>query len=171
MTFVRRPLLLRSQGVVLVHIGYTGGPLMSDQVAPQCCFGAARRFRSRTWNKNSRIRTGELIMRNIISSLCSFNPSPYSYCGCSSGRGPSLEIRIWAEDVSLSRRRLLLVVGCTIVSASAWAQAPKDHSRSRIAREVRHELLMMPYFRVFDHLTFRVEGDTVTLLGQVTRPC
>lgn len=79
-------------------------------------------------------------------------------------------IRIWAEDVSLSRRRLLLVVGCTIVSASAWAQASKDHSRSRIAREVRHELVLMPYYGVFDNLAFRVEGDTVTLLGQVTRP-
>src|SRR5579871_6380445 len=39
MAFVRRPLLLCSQGLVLVHIGYAGKVLMSDQIAPQGCFG------------------------------------------------------------------------------------------------------------------------------------
>jgi hyperosmotically inducible protein len=43
-------------------------------------------------------------------------------------------------------------------------------SQDRIAREVRHELVMLPYYGVFDNLSFRVDGDTVTLFGQVTRP-
>ncbi|MEA3008074.1 MAG: hyperosmotically inducible periplasmic protein, partial [Acidobacteriaceae bacterium] len=33
-----------------------------------------------------------------------------------------------------------------------------------------HELLMLPYFGVFDYIAFQVKGDTVTLLGEVTRP-
>lgn len=41
---------------------------------------------------------------------------------------------------------------------------------ARIERQVRHELVMLPYYGVFDNLSFRVDGDTVTLLGQVTRP-
>jgi hyperosmotically inducible periplasmic protein len=41
---------------------------------------------------------------------------------------------------------------------------------SRIAREVRHQLLMLPYYGVFDDLAFRVEGNTVILEGAVTRP-
>jgi hyperosmotically inducible periplasmic protein len=41
---------------------------------------------------------------------------------------------------------------------------------SRIAREVRHELVMLPYYGIFDDLAFRVDGSTVTLLGAVTRP-
>src|ERR1700716_467839 len=41
---------------------------------------------------------------------------------------------------------------------------------SRIARQVRHELLMLPYYGVFDDLKFKVEGYTVTLLSAVTRP-
>jgi len=41
---------------------------------------------------------------------------------------------------------------------------------SRIAREVRHELVMLPYYGVFDDLAFRVNDGTVTLLGAVTRP-
>ncbi|HWQ53573.1 MAG TPA: BON domain-containing protein [Bryobacteraceae bacterium] len=40
----------------------------------------------------------------------------------------------------------------------------------RIEREVRHELVMLPYYGVFDNLSFRVDGNTVTLMGQVTRP-
>lgn len=43
-------------------------------------------------------------------------------------------------------------------------------SEDRIKREVRHELVMLPYYGVFDNLAYRVNGATVTLLGQVTRP-
>jgi hyperosmotically inducible periplasmic protein len=39
-----------------------------------------------------------------------------------------------------------------------------------IEREVRHELILLPYYGVFDNLAYRVNGDTVTLIGQVTRP-
>jgi hyperosmotically inducible protein len=47
---------------------------------------------------------------------------------------------------------------------------PGDANDSRIAREVRHELVMLPYYGVFDDLAFSVNGGTVTLLGAVTRP-
>src|SRR6202171_3819714 len=47
------------------------------------------------------------------------------------------------------------------------AGAPDE---SRIAHEVRHQLLMLPYYGVFDDLAFRVDGGTVTLVGAVTRP-
>jgi hyperosmotically inducible periplasmic protein len=47
---------------------------------------------------------------------------------------------------------------------------PSARSADRITREVRHELLMLPYFSVFDNIAFQVQGDTVTLLGQVVRP-
>lgn len=35
---------------------------------------------------------------------------------------------------------------------------------------VRHQLVMLPYYSVFDNLTYRVEGDKVILEGQVVRP-
>jgi hyperosmotically inducible periplasmic protein len=47
---------------------------------------------------------------------------------------------------------------------------PGARSEDRITREVRHELVMLPYYGVFDNLAYRVDGGTVTLLGQVTRP-
>ncbi len=42
--------------------------------------------------------------------------------------------------------------------------------QDRLTREVRHELLMLPYYGVFDNMGYRVDGGTVTLSGQVTRP-
>jgi osmotically-inducible protein OsmY len=42
-------------------------------------------------------------------------------------------------------------------------------SQDRLVREVRHQLIMVPYYSVFDNLAFRVEGRTVILEGQVAR--
>jgi hyperosmotically inducible protein len=47
---------------------------------------------------------------------------------------------------------------------------PSAKSQDRIVREVRHELLMLPWFGVFDNIAFKVDGGTVTLYGQVVRP-
>jgi hyperosmotically inducible periplasmic protein len=49
--------------------------------------------------------------------------------------------------------------------AVAHATEPPD-----VTNQIRHELIMLPYHGIFDHLAFRVDGHTVTLLGQVTRP-
>lgn len=59
------------------------------------------------------------------------------------------------------------------LSGGAWAQArrmPSERGRQRLEREVRHALVMLPFYGVFDNLAFRVDGYRVTLLGQVTRP-
>ena len=52
------------------------------------------------------------------------------------------------------------------------AQAPAASAKgeARIVREVHHELVMLPYYSVFDNLAYRVNGYTVTLEGQVTKP-
>ncbi|MGH9523883.1 MAG: BON domain-containing protein, partial [Terriglobales bacterium] len=42
--------------------------------------------------------------------------------------------------------------------------------QQRIQREVLHELLMLPYYSVFDDLKYEVNGNTVTLMGAVTNP-
>jgi hyperosmotically inducible protein len=49
-------------------------------------------------------------------------------------------------------------------------QGAESRDQARIAREARHELVMLPDYGVFDHLAFRVDGSHVTLLGSVTRP-
>ena len=39
-----------------------------------------------------------------------------------------------------------------------------------LSKEVRHELVMLPYYGVFDNLAYRVDGSKVTLFGQVREP-
>jgi BON domain-containing protein len=49
--------------------------------------------------------------------------------------------------------------------------ALSEKSVDRIVREVRHELVMLPFYGVFDNLSYSVAPDgTVTLMGQVSRP-
>lgn len=64
-------------------------------------------------------------------------------------------------------------------AASAQAQSPDAipalpahksktapiNEEDRISREVRHELVMQPYYTLWDWLAFRVNGATVELLG------
>ncbi|HTM49681.1 MAG TPA: BON domain-containing protein [Bryobacteraceae bacterium] len=64
----------------------------------------------------------------------------------------------------LSAAAVVLAVSIGLVFAQS------HRGQDRIVREVRHELVMLPYYNVFDNLSFKVEGSTVTLLGQVTRP-
>jgi hyperosmotically inducible protein len=72
-----------------------------------------------------------------------------------------------------------LVVAAGLLGAGNLAAADNHHSdafapsagdQSRLAQEVRHQLVMLPYYTIFDDLGFRIEGSTVTLEGQVTNP-
>ena len=39
-----------------------------------------------------------------------------------------------------------------------------------LAQEVRHQLVLLPFYSVFDNLEYKINGSEVTLLGQVKRP-
>lgn len=77
-------------------------------------------------------------------------------------------------------RRLCLFLGLALFTTTVFAQTtalPQERQKlggteptQRIAREVMHEMLMLPYYSVFDNLAFRVEGYTVHLYGQVVNP-
>ena len=73
-------------------------------------------------------------------------------------------------------RRFLVVPFFIAILASplsrlACAQRPiPARAEERIKNEVRHQILMLPYYNVFDIITFKVEGYNVTLMGAVTRP-
>ena len=46
-----------------------------------------------------------------------------------------------------------------------------DKGIARLYKEVRHELVMLPYYGVYDNLAYKVAPNgAVTLYGQVTRP-
>ncbi|HET9479000.1 MAG TPA: BON domain-containing protein [Pyrinomonadaceae bacterium] len=63
--------------------------------------------------------------------------------------------------------RLFLLV---LVSGILTAHEAMGQTNPRIVREVRHELVTLPYYGVFDWLEYEVNDGTVVLRGQVVRP-
>jgi BON domain-containing protein len=53
---------------------------------------------------------------------------------------------------------------------TAAAATRSQESNNTLVNQVRHELVMLPWYGVFDNLEFTVNGGEVTLEGQVVRP-
>src|SRR5512147_1905375 len=73
------------------------------------------------------------------------------------------------------KKSLLIFVFACVFALSLCGQenrqALSEKGIDRIVKEVRHELVMLPFYGVFDNLSYKVDPDgTVTLLGQVSRP-
>ena len=69
-----------------------------------------------------------------------------------------------------SRLVLLALMAMTCaLSGQAQREVPA-RAVERIQKEVRHEILMLPYYDVFDDIRYSVSGYEVTLTGQVTNP-
>lgn len=70
-------------------------------------------------------------------------------------------------------RSKLLPLLVLVLPSLLWGQAPRQippQAVERIAKEVRHEILLLPYYGVFDDIKYSVNGYDVTLRGQVTNP-
>ena len=67
---------------------------------------------------------------------------------------------------------LAIVLGMSAVAARAAEEQHPAPARAveRIEKAVRKELVMLPFYGVFDNFTYKVDGYHVTLMGQVTRP-
>ena len=64
-------------------------------------------------------------------------------------------------------KRFLPILVLLVVTSPALVQAQVN---PHLVREIRHELVTLPYHGVFDWLQFEPQGDTVILRGQVVRP-
>jgi len=67
---------------------------------------------------------------------------------------------------------LLLGSSGSLRAATSSTQGQRDaaHEQEYLNREVRHQLVMLPYLTLFDNLEYRVDGTKVTLMGEVVRP-
>ena len=63
-----------------------------------------------------------------------------------------------------------LAVALMLSAGLTFADHKNAKGYERFVREIRHELVMLPYYGVFDNLAYKVDGYKVTLMGQVTRP-
>jgi hyperosmotically inducible protein len=69
--------------------------------------------------------------------------------------------------------RLLSIVTIAVLmtlSGFTGTAFAAQNEMTRLQNEVRHELVMLPFYSVFDHFVFKVNGGEVTLLGYVSRP-
>ncbi|MDQ3920600.1 MAG: BON domain-containing protein [Acidobacteriota bacterium] len=72
------------------------------------------------------------------------------------------------------RTKLLALAAVVALSASAALAAPANESGQaagydQLAKKVRHELVTLPWYGVFDNLEYQIDGSTVTLYGQVVQ--
>jgi BON domain-containing protein len=70
------------------------------------------------------------------------------------------------------KNKILALIGLVaLMAATAVADPVRSLPSSTVLeKRVRHELVMLPYYGVFDNLAFRVDGGTVTLYGKVVQP-
>jgi hyperosmotically inducible periplasmic protein len=67
---------------------------------------------------------------------------------------------------------LRLATGANLAGAQTSGTRPistEVRDSSPLAREVHHQLLTLPFYSVFDNIGFSLEGNKVTLYGQVLR--
>ncbi len=73
-------------------------------------------------------------------------------------------IRIWFVALSIALLAPVLALGQQKPSGDqVFTGGTADESQ--LAKEVRHNLLMLPYYSIFDDLGFSVNGSVVTLTG------
>jgi hyperosmotically inducible periplasmic protein len=70
------------------------------------------------------------------------------------------------------RLRTGMILGASLLAAQLGFadNHTSDAGMNRIEREVRREIVTLPFYSLFDHFAFRVDGETVTLMGKVSRP-
>lgn len=64
-----------------------------------------------------------------------------------------------------NKNRWIAIAAALLLTVGAFAKVPET-----IDARVHHALVMLPYLNLFDDLSYRVDGTTVTLFGQVTDP-
>ena len=65
---------------------------------------------------------------------------------------------------------MLALAACQVLGAQVSNQERQAKAEARLQKEVRHVLVTQPFYTVFDNLAYKVDGDRVTLLGQVATP-
>ena len=66
----------------------------------------------------------------------------------------------------------IITIGLLLSLSAVPVMAQRSSSvetNPQLSKQIRRELVTLPYYGVFDNLAYRVDGSTVTLYGQVVR--
>ncbi len=99
-----------------------------------------------------------LLLGLVSSTLAAAAPLPQQTTGTQTQPGTSQQVQQGASQQTQQQG-----------STRSADETLTPESQDRLIREVRHELIMLPFYNVFDNLEFSVNGRTVTLEGQVTK--
>src|SRR5579872_6608095 len=80
----------------------------------------------------------------------------------------SQTVQTGSAQTDLSSEPVISSNGPVVAGFGNKLPANGHPAEMKIATEVRHELLMLPYYSLFDDLEYSVQGRTVTLSGYVT---
>src|SRR5579864_8762421 len=79
---------------------------------------------------------------------------------------------------TLKGNYLVVVLACLSLAGAGLTEAKQQHPPSGstpafqayLTKEVRHQLVTLPFYTLFDNLQFQAQGGKVILLGEVTNP-
>ena len=74
------------------------------------------------------------------------------------------------KNVRTKLLTLVAILALGVVPAMGQRNRGTVITNPQLGRQVRHELVTLPYYGVFDNLAYNINGSTVTLYGQVVRP-
>ena len=80
----------------------------------------------------------------------------------------SQTVQTGSAQTDLSSEPVISSNGPVVAGFGNKLPANGHPTEMKIATEVRHELLMLPYYSLFDDLEYSVQGRTVTLSGSLT---
>jgi hyperosmotically inducible protein len=78
-------------------------------------------------------------------------------------------IGTWPAVLTLLFALVTPSLAAQTISAKKTPQKIEDKYAPSLSKVIHHQLLVLPFYSVFDSITFTLEGSKVTLTGQVVR--
>src|SRR5271154_4838811 len=93
-------------------------------------------------------------------------------------KGPEMEckgegMKIRTNFLMVGRATAILAVATLLISIQGASAATTDNqviNEQLLGKNVRHALVMIPWYGVFDNLEYTMNGNQVVLSGEVVQP-
>ncbi|MEZ5363337.1 MAG: BON domain-containing protein [Bryobacterales bacterium] len=87
-----------------------------------------------------------------------------------SAQNAAADQKAWSTSSYATRHEMANSNGKTMSADGRWSQSADHTPQTRLERQIRKEIVTLPYYSIWDHLEYQVNGNEVTLMGSVYRP-